>query len=345
MQDRGREALDELIAIADAVPPGNGPLPFASVWFNLTPPMVNPLQIQALSAVVAKHPGAGETLIFLARMESILGRYEAATERFKQAGTLIWPDLYQAAENSHTPRKQPTFMIIGQAKAGTTTLYHSLSGHPLFETALIKEPHYWSLNQTAGIDWYRAHFPPIPVTSEWITGEASTSYFHDPSAPQRIAKALPDIKLILMLRDPVARAYSHYWMNTRLGEERRSFATIVKEELAAIPFCPLDISDYDIFRGSNPCSYLLQSTVLAPLKRWLSCFPKDQLLILENSELAKDLRGTLARVCTFLDLPPFTPDKASRKNVGFYSPMDPAIEQKLRAWFAPHQIALEDYLR
>lgn len=341
-QGRADEALDLMIAAAAAIPQGAGPLPVALPWYMLTTSIVSPSRAEELSAVVAKHPEATEAIIFLARMESLLGNYEAATKRLKRASALLWPEFYRQAGNNHTDSKPPAFIIIGQAKSASTALFQSLCTHPRVEAPLLKEPQFWSQHYEAGLDWYYSHFPPLAGNSGIISGEASVTYIYHPEAPSRISGELPHIKLIVMLRDPVNRAYSDYWMHVRMGNESRRWEDIVNKDLAAWPCCPLESDEYE--KGGWLSTYLLQSAVLMHLKRWTMHFPREQMLILQNAELARDLPGTLGRVFGFLDLPPFMPKAVKRVNEGTYEPMDPAIELRLRDWFAPHQRALDDFL-
>ncbi|MGZ8242888.1 tetratricopeptide repeat-containing sulfotransferase family protein [Methylomagnum sp.] len=347
-QDRAGEAIDHLIDVAAAVEPGLKPLPVPFPWYLLTTVSLATLnRVQALEAVVERHPEADEAIIFLARMEALLGRHEQATARLRQASALRWPDFYQrarAAGKDSADSKPPSFLIIGQPKAGTTALYTHLCDHPRFIPPLIKEPEFWSRFYAVGADWYRAHFPPLPRDSARITGDATATYFYHPDVPRRIAHALPNIKLVLILRDPVARAYSHYWMHVRHGLEQRTWEAVVDTELALFPCCPLKTEALDRLWRPGAFSYLLGSAALPHLQRWLAHFPREQLLILRTTELAGDLPGTLRRVCTFLDLPPFATGNAKRVNEGRYPPMAPATEQRLRDWFARHQEELQLFL-
>jgi tetratricopeptide (TPR) repeat protein len=342
-QGRAAEAVDELMDAAATLPAGQGleTIPFPLYLLNVNAASVTLTRAQAIRDILEHHPTAPEAWLFLSRMELLLGHPEAAASCAQRAGVSRWPSLYRrfsAAAGSGNDLKPPSFLIIGQAKAGTTALFQHLSAHPWIEPPLLKEPQFWSEHYAAGEAWYRAHFPPLPKDSNLITGEASVTYLAHPAAAQRIAAAMPDMKLILLLRDPVARAYSHYWMWVRMGLETRSWETVVDTELEAFPACPLEAV------GEPMTVFFEQGAVLPHLKRWLSHFPKEQLLILRTTELARDMPGTLRRVCAFLGLPPFAPSPAKRENEGHYPPMAPEIEQRLRAWFAPHQQALEDFL-
>ena len=114
----------------------------------------------------------------------------------------------------------PDFVIIGAKKCGTTFLYNLLSEHPHIESAAQKELHYFDRFFDQGIEWYRRCFPP----PKWIdgrraiTGEA-TPYLSKPSAAERMAKVLPQARLLVLLRNPVDRAYSDYQQGVSLGGE------------------------------------------------------------------------------------------------------------------------------
>jgi hypothetical protein len=161
-------------------------------------------------------------------------------------------------------------------------------------------------------------------------------------APGRIAAHLPGIRLILLLRDPVDRAYSHYHMAVRNGYEFRNWEDVVDADLKRWRQCPLQPSE--LSSGQLLSQYLNVSAALPHLKRWLSHFPGQQILVLRTSELEVNLQVTLDRVCAFLDLPVFVRGGGERFNVASYPPMVPEIEQRLREWFAPHERELERFL-
>ena len=124
-------------------------------------------------------------------------------------------------------RLLPDFVIIGTAKSGTTSLYAWLCEHPCVEPATHKEVHYFDYNYYRGVDWYRAHFPTVRERDAFaathgrpfLTGEASPSYISHHWVPERLAGLLPQAKLLVVLRDPVQRAYSQFQMSRREGEE------------------------------------------------------------------------------------------------------------------------------
>jgi hypothetical protein len=133
----------------------------------------------------------------------------------------------------------PNLFLVGAAKAGTTSVYEELARHPAIFMSPIKEPHFFS--QIRPSPERDAFFPHISdqaeylalfdrVTGEQLVGEASTSYLWDVQAAERIKGVAPDASILIMLRDPVERAYSQYWNDVREGLERRSFLEALTEE-------------------------------------------------------------------------------------------------------------------
>jgi hypothetical protein len=128
---------------------------------------------------------------------------------------------------------------VGAAKSGTTSLYRDLAQHPAIYMAPMKEPHYFSQIQPS-VSW-EPFFPHVRdereylalfrgASTEELLGEASTSYLWDAEAAERIKRAVPEARILVILRDPVERAYSHYWNDVREGLEKRSFEEALAEE-------------------------------------------------------------------------------------------------------------------
>ena len=116
-------------------------------------------------------------------------------------------------------RRWPDFLIIGTQRGGTTSLYEYLCRHPQVSPATEKEIHYFDFQTARGPAWYRAHFPwRFPRTR--ITGEASPFYLFHPRVPRLVRDLLPAVRLIVLLRDPVERAHSHFRLQKRAGIER-----------------------------------------------------------------------------------------------------------------------------
>jgi hypothetical protein len=337
---RSEESIDATINAAAADKLDAASLPAAFSWHLFRPAMATPERYEALRRIVDRYPESVEARLFLARMDYSLGRDASSTAWLQQASALRWPSG-GANEDVSAPRL-PTFLVIGQPKSGTTSLYQYLCMHDDFRDPLIKEPCFWSSCYEAGLDWYSNFFPPLAQDAGQITGEASVIYFACNKAADRIATHMPHIRLIVLLRDPVDRAYSHYWMNIRTGDEFRNWEDVVNKDLTIWPRCPVEPDE--IGSDMHLSVYLKVSAALPHLKRWLSLFPREQILILRSSDLAMNLQGTLDQVCAFIGLAPFVPKSVERVNVGSYPPMAPEIERRLRTWFEPHERERHSFL-
>src|SRR5947208_4822180 len=116
-------------------------------------------------------------------------------------------------------RLLPDFLVIGAQRGGTTSLYHYLQAHPCIKLANTKDTHFFDKKYNKGLTWYRGHFPiwlekayaQQVRRQTFVMGEASPSYLFHPHVPKRVKQALPHVKLIVLLRNPVDRAYSQYY--------------------------------------------------------------------------------------------------------------------------------------
>src|SRR4051812_20031887 len=115
-------------------------------------------------------------------------------------------------------RGLPSVLIIGAQKSGTTSLSSYLVEHPDMLPSLRKEVHYFSFNYERGVNWYRAHFPYTHhLRRGALTLDATPYYLVHPLVAQRAAQLLPHAKLVVLLRNPVDRALSHYQHEVRGG--------------------------------------------------------------------------------------------------------------------------------
>jgi hypothetical protein len=268
-------------------------------------------------------------------------------------------NLYRAATSSL--RTLPDFLIIGTQKGGTTSLYLYLNEHPNIGGAVIKEVSFFDKNYSLGLSWYRAQFP-MPLRQlytrdirkqNYTVGEASPGYLIYPHAPGRIAKILPCIKLIALLRNPVERAYSQYRHNVSRGFEQLSFADAIEaeeERTQAEKEKVLSNPQYNstaFFRYS----YLARGVYVDQLKHWLDFFPREQLLILKSEELNAEPTEIFKQTLAFLDVPVLIPASLQKEFKHYNtaentsaSKIDPAMRERLIAYFEPHNARLYEFL-
>ena len=241
----------------------------------------------------------------------------------------------------------PDFVIIGAAKAGTTSVYAWLCEHPGVRRADRKEIHYFSFQPHRGLGWYRRHFPTLDDREHaaadgrpFITGEASPSYMLDPRVPARMARALPDVRLIALLRNPVDRAYSQFHMRRRTGHEPlESFAAALAAEDPGFAGQPAAGH-----RNEAGRTYLSRGRYAEQLERWLAHFPREQLYVMSTEELSHDPRGALAGLHGFLELPPFPEQPLEPRFTAEYDPMPADDRARLIDYFRPYNRALYELL-
>lgn len=186
----------------------------------------------------------------------------------------------------------PNAILGGAQKSGTTTLHRLLETHPrIFFPPRPQEIHFFDLEQnfSRGLAWYRRHFRAW--NGQPVIAQTSPLYLYEPRAARRIFEALPEVKLIFILRQPVDRAYSHYWHEVRYGYERLAF----EEALAAEPAR---------LRGGEEArrhfSYLDRGRYTAQLARYLEFFGPERLAVVLYDQLVKDPSELARRAARFL---------------------------------------------
>jgi hypothetical protein len=207
-------------------------------------------------------------------------------------------------------RPAPTFVIIGAAKAGTTSLLAYLGDHPEIGVSSRKEVRYFDFNYEKGSGWYRAHFPSVLFwllvrvkAGRWPeVGEATPFYLNYPHAPKRVAASNPRMKVIVLLRDPAARAYSHYMHAVRTQREDLSFVdALAAEETRLEPErARLERGESFMTLAHFTQGYLDGSRYAEHLARWLEAFPPEQILVLEAETLFDRPDEVYAEAATFL---------------------------------------------
>ncbi|AFZ36255.1 sulfotransferase [Stanieria cyanosphaera PCC 7437] len=238
----------------------------------------------------------------------------------------------------------PNFLIIGAAKAGTTSLYHYLSQHPQILPAVKKEVGYFnrSDNLQPNLNWYLSHFPTIPEETNFITGEATPSYLIS-DVQEQVFALFPQIKLILVLRNPVERAISHYYHRLKHGWESNSLEIAINSELAMLKQLEHQEQIEQFCREKNSV-YLLGGLYVHTIKRWLKIFAKEQLLILTNEQLLSEPEQTMKQIYIFLNLADNHNLQFKKHNVGSYNHQDEQLRENLSQFFISHNTQLEEYL-
>ena len=221
--------------------------------------------------------------------------------------------------SARSTSREPNFFIVGAARAGTTSLWYRLRQHPdIFMPREQKEPHFfcessppWAIKK---FEDYLALF--AEARHESAIGEASTGYLNSPETPALIRRKYPHAKIIIMLRDPVERAYSLYRLNCALGYEWLStFEKALRAEEKRF--------ENERFKRNNPYYYeaylYFRSGLIAEsLERYVRTFPADQIHIILFDEYKKNPGEATSEVFRFLGVDPhYVPQSDERHASGF----------------------------
>ncbi len=225
-------------------------------------------------------------------------------------------------------RKLPDFIIIGAQKGGTTSLFYYLNQHPELALARRKEVYFFNLNYEKGINWYKSFFPFR--SNKKISGEATPSYLFYPKTAKRIKSALPDVKLIVLLRNPIDRAYSGYAMGLKRNTEQNTFEVAIEQELAALEKHN-DPNNYSHERHNQ--FYLERGKYYSQLRPWLEEFKREQFLFIKSENFFHDPKNELEKVYEFLEISTIFPDDLSQRNPGKYDKISPNTVKRLEDYF------------
>lgn len=242
---------------------------------------------------------------------------------------------------SRQDRALPDAVIIGAQKCGTSSLQGYLTQHPRVIAPLRKEVHYFDLNHARGERWYRAHFGRAGEPG--LNLDATPYYLFHPLAPGRAHALLPRAKLIVLLRDPARRAYSHYWHERDKGREPLEFEAALDAEPARVDAAHRRLAAGEIAasREHQFYGYCARGRYAEQLERWLQYYPREQLLVLRFEDLVREPLPTLNRTLAWLGLPPLAQARLAPRNTRNYPPMQPRTVERLEAYFEPWNRRLE----
>lgn len=246
-------------------------------------------------------------------------------------------------------RALPDTIIIGAQKAGTSSLYEYLIQHSQFKPCSHKELHYFSsgLNEQVdtyqkGLKWYQSHFPfKTCLKSGQSTLEATPFYLFHPLAAERISQQLPNVKLLLLLRDPTERAISHYFHSQRHRLEPLKLLEALQSEEQRL----FNIKETQLYKSTSfrAHSYKQRGHYAEQISRFYRFFDKQQLCILDSEGFYKNPKLYTAKALSFLGK-----DPAEVNNIHFKS-HNVATNKKVVAqevyhylsdYFKPHNQAL-----
>ena len=223
-------------------------------------------------------------------------------------------------------RRLPDFLLIGAQKSGTTSLFHYLSQHPgvARNPRGRKEVYFFNNDYTRGLSFYRQYFPLKSV--DGLVGEGSTVYLHSEGVPSRVAHMLPDVKVLAVLREPAARAISHYFHHVQRGRETRSIDEAFSPEI-------LEMYTRGELRDGLSYRYLSNGDYAKHLKSWRSYFNEKKFCLIQAEALFLQPQDVYDQVCRFLALPTVELSDFSTLNIGHKKAEHPETQKRLEIFY------------
>jgi Sulfotransferase domain len=256
-------------------------------------------------------------------------------------------------------RPPPDFLIVGTKRGGTTSLWNWLLQHPLVLPLVpavqnLKSAHYYYWHYDRGASWYRGFFPLATTRrlaarrhgSEPVSGEASPYYLFDPRVPGRVAADLPEVRIIVLLRDPVERAYSHHRERVHEGVEDLSFRQALDAEDGRLDgeLARMEREPFYYSRPHDWYSYRQRGVYAPQLRRWQEVVPPSRLVVLRSEDMYAQPQAVYDEVTTFLGLPRQALLRPERYNYHPAQGIDVDLRESLAAYYEPHNRELEDLL-
>jgi hypothetical protein len=252
-------------------------------------------------------------------------------------------------------RMLPSFLIVGGQRCGTTSMYKALIQHPLvMGPVLRKGVHYFDMAYDQPLSWYRAHFPLTATAARRsqpndaaVTFESSPYYLYHPLAAARIARDLPDVRLLVLVRDPVERAYSAHSHELARGfEDVADFATALELE-------PERLRGEEERLRTDPQArsvafrhhaYVQRGQYVDHLDRLAAEVGRDRIHVIDSHQFFTEPLPVYGRVLDFLELPHGPAPTFDQHNARSRSELSDSLRATLSAHFEPYDRALEGWL-
>ncbi len=270
----------------------------------------------------------------------------------KQAARLT---LVTARMPTSRARILPSFLIVGAQRSGTTSLSRTLDEHPAVFTAVLhEEVHFFDVSYRRGLSWYRSHFPLLATARRSarqadvapVSFESSPYYMFHPLAPERIARDLPGVRLLVLLRDPVERAYSGHAHEVAHGFESEPFESALELEPARLAGQAERIAaDPGYFSYSHQHhSYIARGQYADQVERLERHFGRDRLHVVDSGDFFTDPEVVYDGVLAFLGLPHRGSPAFKRRNARPRSPMPDSVRKALEEHYRPYDERLAAWL-
>ncbi|HEX2316829.1 MAG TPA: sulfotransferase domain-containing protein [Thermomonospora sp.] len=260
-----------------------------------------------------------------------------------------------AGRASHRARMLPGFLIVGAQRCGTTSMYRTLDQHPALLKALLhKGVHYFDTSYERGLSWYRGHFPLLATASRLerrlgvrpLAFESAPYYAFHPLAGERIARDLPDVKLLMLVRDPVERAYSAHSHERGRGFETEPFERALELEEERLAGEAERIAADPAYRSHSHQhhGYLARGRYIEQLERLEKLVGRDRIHVVDSHEFFTDPEPVYDEVLRFLGVPRIGDPVFERHNARRRSSLPDGLRRRLEEHFEPYDERLAVWL-
>jgi len=240
-------------------------------------------------------------------------------------------------------RVLPDFLVIGAKRCGTTSLFYHLPEHP----CISKSPHdnmgFFNDNFHLGVNWYKSFFPTIftrnKIKSEFgnfLAFDVTTTYMEEESTANNVYQIKPNMKIIVILRNPVDRAYSQYHLNLREKAEKRSFEDAMEENMNELNKESHERYEIKPKFSVEENNYLKKSLYAQQLRHWLNIFPMESMLILSTEEFESKQQVIYNKIFEFLNISQFEVKNTEKMEKGSYPQMKSETRSLLLDYFRSH---------
>lgn len=273
------------------------------------------------------------------------------------------PSIKQAAQSvsvmvgqlTHSARMLPRFLIVGGQRCGTTSMYRALCQHPaVLRAVLHKGVHYFDTGYGHGFNWYQGHFP-LKAHARWtarsvgtapVTFEASPYYMFHPLSAERISHDLPGVKLIVLVRDPVERAYSAHAHELARGYETEPFERALDLEDSRLEGeAERLVADPTYFSHNHQHNaYRTRGYYIEQIERLEQCVGRHRIHVVDSGEWFAAPETAFQAMLEFLDLPQHQDIAFDQHNARSRAPMRDSLRAELQEHFRPYDERLAQWL-
>lgn len=212
-------------------------------------------------------------------------------------------------------------------------MFYYLAQHPDLKLSFWKEIHYYNFYLRSGrsLNWYRSFFPLKISSIGKKTGEASPNYLYSETAPLELKRDIPRVKLIVLLRNPIDRAYSEYSMHVRKDKRRDppSFEQSIANEKPALRYSS---------------QYLSRGQYASRILNWLKHFDREQFIFIRSEDFFADPKPVLEKVYRFLQIEEVYPDDLKAQEPGSYSELSAETRARLEVYYQESNRMMVDLL-